>query len=120
MQTKQNLRQRTLGAVLALLLCLSGCERTQIADINRDPGHYMNKDVTVAGQVSNSFGALNQGAFELDDGTGKLWVLSQGFGVPATGAKVAVTGRIQSGVTVMGRSFANILRETKIRQAEGD
>jgi len=117
MRTKHHLRLGISAVLLASLLCLVGCERTRIGDINRDPGRYLNKDVTVAGQVTSAFGALNQGAFELDDGTGKLWILSQGFGVPATGAKIAVTGRIQSGVTIMGRSFANILRETKNRQS---
>jgi hypothetical protein len=111
-------RSVMLVAGLALIAALSGCERTKISDINRDPGQYANKDVTIAGQVTSAFGVLGQGAFEVDDGTGKLWVLSQGFGVPAQGAKVAVTGRIQSGVTAAGRSFANILRETKAR--EGD
>jgi hypothetical protein len=111
-------RSVMLVAGLALMAALTGCERTKISDINQDPGQYANKDVTIAGQVTSAFGALGQGAFEVDDGTGKLWVLSQGFGVPAQGAKVAVTGHIQLGVTVGGRSFANILRETKAR--EGD
>jgi hypothetical protein len=111
-------RSGILVTVLALTVCLAGCERTKISDINQDPGRYAGKDVTIAGEVTNTFGVLNQGAFEVNDGTGRLWVLSSGFGVPAQGARVAVTGRIQSGVTVAGRSFANILRETKAR--EGD
>jgi hypothetical protein len=105
-----------LVAVAVLIVSLTGCERTKISDINNDPGRYAGKDVTVAGEVTNAFGALNQGAFEVDDGTGRLWVVSSGFGVPTQGARVAVTGRIQSGVTVGGRSFANVLRETKPRQ----
>ena len=105
-----------LVAVLALTASLTGCDRTKISDINQDPSRFVGKDVTIAGEVTSAFGALNQGAFEVDDGTGRLWVLSSGFGVPAQGARVAVTGRIQSGVTVAGRSFANILRETKPRQ----
>jgi len=105
-----------LLSVLALTASLVGCERTKISDINQDPSRFAGKDVTIAGEVTSSFGALNQGAFEVDDGTGRLWVVSSGFGVPAQGARVAVTGRIQSGVTVGGRSFANVLRETKPRQ----
>ena len=112
-------RLATLVGVLGIMFALAGCERTKISDINRDPGHFANKDVTVAGQVTSSFGALNQGAFEVDDGTGKLWVLASGFGVPSQGSKVAVTGRITSGFTLAGRSFANILRETK-RRGEAD
>jgi hypothetical protein len=110
-------RPGILAAALGILLSMAGCESTKIADINRDPGQYLGKEVTIAGQVTSAFGALNQGAFEVDDGTGRLWVLSSGFGVPTQGAKVAVTGRIASGVTVGGRSFANILRETKPRQS---
>jgi hypothetical protein len=105
-----------LTLAVALAAVLTGCERTKISDINQDPGRYANKEVTIAGEVTSAFGALNQGAFELDDGTGRLWVVSSGFGVPSQGARVAVTGRVQSGVTVAGRSFANVLRETKPRQ----
>jgi hypothetical protein len=110
---------RRLGiliAAIAIMVVLAGCERTKISDINQDPGRYRNREVTIAGEVTNAFGALNQGAFEVDDGTGRLWVVSSGFGVPSQGARVAVTGRVQSGVTVGGRSFANVLRETKPRQ----
>jgi hypothetical protein len=105
-----------LATTLALAVALAGCERTKISDINQDPARYANKEVTVAGEVTSAFGALNQGAFEVDDGTGRLWVVSSGFGVPSQGARIAVTGRVQSGVTVGGRSFANVLRETKPRQ----
>jgi hypothetical protein len=87
---------------LALLVFVAGCTTT--------------KDVTVAGQVVTSFGAMNQGAFELDDGTGRLWVWSGGFGVPSQGAHVAVTGRVQSGAAIGGRFFANVLRETQPRK----
>jgi hypothetical protein len=109
-------RVAMLLSVLVLAASLVGCERTKISDINQDPSRYAGKDVTIAGEVTSAFGALNQGAFEVDDGTGRLWVVSSGFGVPAQGARVAVTGRVQSGVTVGGRSFANVLRETKPRQ----
>src|SRR5579872_3309464 len=98
---------------LAFLGVAAGCNTTRISDINNDPARYLEKDVTVAGQVVTSFGAMNQGAFELDDGTGHLWVWSSGFGVPSQGARVVVTGRVQSGVAIGGRFFANVLRETQ-------
>jgi hypothetical protein len=101
-----------LGALMAV-----GCGVTRIADILRDPGRYTNREVTVAGDVVNSFGALGQGAFEVDDGTGRIWVLSLGFSVPSRGARVAVTGRVESGVTIGGRSFATVLRETRRRHS---
>lgn len=102
--------------LLAFALLLSACNQTKISAINSDPAKYSAKDVTVAGQVVTSFGVQNQGAFELDDGTGRLWVWSAGFGVPSKGARVAVTGRVQAGVAIGGRFFANVLRETVPRK----
>lgn len=112
------MRTRMLSAVLIGLctLLLAGCpQRTTIANINRDPGRYTGKEVTIAGQVSSSFGALGSGVFQLDDGTGRMWVFSQNYGVPGNGSKVAVTGQIAQGFNFGGRNFATILKETKRR-----
>jgi hypothetical protein len=98
------------------LACLVGCpNRTSIADINKDPGRYAGKDVTIGGRVSNSFGALSNGVYQIDDGTGSMWVFSQSYGVPSNGANVAVTGNIQQGFSFGGRSFAVIMKQTKAR-----
>lgn len=105
-----------LSLLLLVMLGLVGCPNsTSIADINKDPGHYAGRDVTIAGHTSNSFGALGNGIFQINDGTGSIWVYSQSFGVPTDGAKVAVTGRIQQGFSFGSRSFAVILKETKAR-----
>lgn len=102
--------------VLLLLAFLLGCPpRTTIAEINRDPGKYQGKEITVAGNVSDSFGALGTGVFQIDDGTGRLWVFSQSYGVPGSGAKVSVTGRLEQGFSFGGRSFALALRQTQPR-----
>jgi hypothetical protein len=102
--------------LFSLVLLLAACNQTKIAAINNDPAKYSAKDVTVAGEVLTSFGVSNQGVFELDDGTGRLWVWSNGFGVPSQGARVAVSGRVQSGMAIGGRFFANVLRETAPRK----
>jgi hypothetical protein len=110
------MRSKVFTAVLlfAGTLILAGCpERTTIEHINRSPGHYANKEVTIAGRVSNSYGALGTGVFELQDETGRMWVFSERYGVPGRDARIAVTGRIQQGFTFGGRNFAVVLRETK-------
>lgn len=110
--------QKTAAAMLVIIgtLMLAACPpRVSIGEINRDPGRYANRDVSITGRVTNSFGALGSGAYEVDDGTGTMWVFSQNFGVPGNGAKVAVTGRLQQGFTFGGRSFAVILRQTENR-----
>ena len=110
-------RQFFLVALMAAgLLLLAGCRsHTAIADINRDPGKFSGQDVTVEGNVSEAFGALGQGIFQIDDGTGKIWIYSANYGVPGNGNKVAVTGRIDQGFSFGGRNYGMILRETEKR-----
>jgi hypothetical protein len=115
-----NMKRKPWGFLLplplaAVLIFVAACDTARIGDINRDPGRYSGKDITIAGEVVNSFGLLGEGAFELDDGTGRIWVLSEGYGVPGQGARVSVTGRVVSGVTIGGRSIANALKETRRR-----
>ena len=100
--------------VLAATLLLVGCPpRRSIESINRDPARFRDHEVTIAGRVVNSFDVMGVAAFEIDDGTGRLWVYSNKFGVPGNESKVAVTGTIQQGFSLGGRNFAMILRETR-------
>ena len=102
--------------LVAAMLMLAGCPpSTKISDIEKDPSKYANKDVTVAGHVATSYGALGSGMFQIDDGSGTMWVYSQNYGVPGNGSKVAVTGRISQGFSFGGRSFAIILRQSQPR-----
>lgn len=109
-----------LGVAIVLLsLSLTGCpERIKIGDISRDPGRYYNKEVTVAGRVVRSYGAVGAGVYEVDDGTGTLWVLSEKYGVPSKDAYIGVTGRVVPGVTWAGRNYGNGMRETRRRTRE--
>ena len=101
--------------VVGSLFLVACPTRTSIERINRDPGRYVGKEVAIAGHVTTSFGALGSGVFEVDDGTGRMWVFSQRYGVPSNGARVGVRGRIEQGVNFGGRNFATIMRETERR-----
>ena len=102
--------------VAFMVLLLAGCpQQRTIAQLNSDPGAYTNKQVTVVGTVTHSFGALGQGVYEINDGTGSIWVLSQNYGVPSDGAKVGVTGTFVPTLEFAGKSFANAIRETRHR-----
>ncbi len=102
--------------LIAGTLLLAACPtRTSIERILRDPGRYAGREVALGGRVSNSFGALGTGVYQVDDGTGQIWVYSQGYGVPGNGAKVGVRGTISQGFSFGGRSFAVVLRETEHR-----
>jgi hypothetical protein len=99
--------------VSATVLLVACPARRSIESINRDPARFRDHEVTVAGRVVNSFDVMGVAAFEIDDGTGRLWVYSNKFGVPGNESKVAVTGTIQQGFSLGGRNFAMILRETR-------
>ena len=102
-----------ITCVVAVTLMLAACpSRSNIESINRDPARFHDHEVTIAGRVVNSFDVMGVAAFEIDDGTGRMWVYSQKFGVPGNDSKVTVTGTIQQGFSLGGRNFATILRET--------
>ena len=109
-----------LGVSIAMLsLALTGCpERIRIADISNDPGRYYDKEVTVAGKVVRSYGAVGAGGYEIDDGTGKLWIVTEKYGVPSKDTYIGVTGKVMNGVTWGGRNYGNGMRETRRRTRE--
>ncbi len=103
-----------LLSLIALLL--AGCPRREsIAKINQDPTRFSGKDIAIAGRVTDSFGAIGSGVFQLDNGSGSMWVFSKRFGMPGNGARVAVIARVQQGFAFGGRNFATILLETEPR-----
>ncbi|HEY6271045.1 MAG TPA: hypothetical protein VIX19_03515 [Terriglobales bacterium] len=102
------------AALLLAALCLAGCTtRTPIADINRDPGRFAGKEITVEGRASNAFGGFGSGVFQVEDATGSIWVLSQNFGLPGNGTEVSVTGEVEQGLSFGGRNYGTMIRQTK-------
>jgi len=112
---------RKLGSaslLLAAVLLLTACpSQTTISKINADPARYRNKEVAIVGTVRDSYGALGQGAYELDDGTGRIWVVTR-RGVPSRGARVGAKGRVYTGFNYGGRNYGTVLEETDRRSAE--
>jgi len=54
-------------------------------DLLSEPGRYDGRKVRVEGRVGRSAGVLGRGAYQVDDGTGSLPVVSKQFGVPPHG-----------------------------------
>ncbi|MBO0911040.1 MAG: hypothetical protein J2P13_04550 [Acidobacteria bacterium] len=107
----------TAIACLASTVLLAACQRREsIESINRDPARFHDREVTVAGRVVNSFNVLGTGAFEIDDGAGRLWIYSKNYGVPGEEQKVVVTGTIQQGLTIAGRNFATMMVQSRPRR----
>ena len=104
---------RIAAAALALGL-LTSCGSVRIRNILNNPVRYQNRDVTVNGRVSRSVGMIVAGYYQVEDGTGRIGVISNGM-VPPKGAQVTVKGRVSNGVTVMNRSFGTTIRERDLR-----
>ena len=101
-------------AVFLLTACPS---QTTISKINADPARYRDKEVAIVGTVKDSYGALGQGAYEIDDGTGRLWVVTR-RGVPSRGARVGAKGRVYNGFNFGGRNYGTVLEESDRRSQE--
>jgi hypothetical protein len=82
-----------IGAVLVALMIVS-CERKAIKDIKLEPGRYSQQPVVVSGKVVRSFSVAGKGAYEIDDGTGRLWIVAE-KSVPHEGARVTAKGTIR-------------------------
>jgi hypothetical protein len=106
-------------SLLALLLVgtflFTACpQRESISKILADPARYHDKEVGITGTVTDAYGVLNTGAYELDDGTGKIWVVTR-RGVPSRGARVGAKGRVYSGFNLSGRMLGTVLEESDRR-----
>jgi hypothetical protein len=93
---KRFMRIALAGAVALVFMFQAGCAVKSINRIMADPHRYANREVGVRGEVIESYSVVGRGAYRLDDGTGRLWVVSE-KGVPRKGAKVVTRGKIRDG-----------------------
>jgi hypothetical protein len=99
-----------LVAPLGLFAMLSGCALTtghpSVAELKYNPGRYQNRNVSIDGVVTSSWGVplMPFKLYKVDDGTGEMTVLAQGGRVPTKGAHVRVKGRVNDVATFGGQS----------------
>ena len=77
----------------------AACATRTINQVLADPGRYRDREVKLSGSVVDSYSLVGNGAYQIDDSTGKLWIVSNG-GVPRKGARVSVTGRVREGFSL--------------------
>lgn len=100
--------RHTILALAALML--AGCAPVTIGRINADPSRFQNRLVHVNGTVTNSVGLMGKGGYQIEDGTGRIIVISA-KGVPSRGSRVTVTGRVSPGAEVLGTAVGVTIRE---------
>ncbi|MGQ9608524.1 MAG: hypothetical protein ACUVWN_04430 [bacterium] len=94
------------------LFFISGCAfYMHISEINDDPQRYQDKTVIVKGTVVETVAIpiIHDGLYQIDDNTGKIWVLSKD--VPYRGERVIVKGEVKTAITINKRTFGTVIIE---------
>ena len=109
-----------LAVLLSVVTLTSACalslRNPKIADLRYNPGRYQNHTVSVEGVVTSSWGVPMAPfkVYKVDDGTGELTVLSQGFRTPTRGSRVRVKGRVDELAVFGGQALGLHLREESL------
>lgn len=100
--------------LVLFLLSLYCAAAVSIGEIKNSPQRFHDKRVTISGIVDETITLpiLGVGVFQLNDGTGKIWVKPNNR-MPEKSDRVSVTGTIKVGLTISGKSFGMILLESK-------
>ncbi|MCC6652512.1 MAG: hypothetical protein IT348_15280 [Candidatus Eisenbacteria bacterium] len=119
MNRKNTLRALAVGSLMAVAL-VAGCRKdvplSTVKSLLDDPGQHDKKTVHVAGETSGGMSIMGYGAYMLDDGTGRITIVTKENGAPRDGAKVGVEGEFRSAFTLGIRTAAVIIESERITQ----
>jgi hypothetical protein len=80
-----------------LVLMRTGTRTATVEKVLDNPGSYYGHLVRVEGTVSDDMpGVPGFHVFRLDDGTGKVWVITR-LSAPSSGARIEVEGHVETG-----------------------
>jgi hypothetical protein len=98
------------------LVILAGCASvTPIGDLLANASRYDGKTVRIAGTVESSAGLLGAGAYQVNDGTGTLTVISQVGTPPPKGERIGVKGTFQALFTLLSKSLAVLKEQSRFK-----
>jgi hypothetical protein len=83
---------------------------TKIVRIKSNPSKY--KEVMIVGQVTDHFTGGGTNLYEIDDTTGKIWVVTRNS-LPSINTMVGVQGDVSTNFNVGGRDFGTVIQEKK-------
>lgn len=106
-----NLRTLLVTIATVSLLLLTACDMDTVADVRNDPSKFESKEAHLGGVVTKTLGVMGYGVYEIEDQTGKIFVVSQGRGVPGKGARVEVKGKSKSGFMFAGTDYGTVIVE---------
>jgi membrane protein implicated in regulation of membrane protease activity len=108
-----SIRSFGLALLVAASVVSTACGARTINHVLADPARYRDREVKLSGSVTDSYSFVGQGAYQLDDNTGKLWIVSS-RGVPRRGSRVTVKGTVREGF-----SLGSLGDRVKLPQAIG-
>ena len=93
--------------------CALSLRNPDIAELQRHPGRYQDRTVSISGVVTSSWGVpmVPFRLYKVDDGTGEVTVVSQSTRMPARGERVRVKGRVDDVAVLGGRALGLHLKE---------
>ena len=91
-----NVLGKFTGLLALTAIVSAGCASVTINKVMSDPGRYRTERVNLSGSVTDSYSVLGRGVYQLEDRTGRMWVVSDS-GVPHKGARVTVKGTVREG-----------------------
>jgi len=106
--------RKSLFLLLSLLplLLLTACDLDTVSEVKNDPFKFEKDTAHLGGVVTKTYGVMGWGIYEIEDRTGKMYVVSQGRGVPGKGAKVEVKGHTKNAFTLAGMDYGTVLMES--------
>lgn len=108
-----NRSARLIGAALFAVVTAACASGASVGQLKTNPGRYVDKNVTVHGTVTSSWGIplVPLKMYQVDDGTGEILVVTDDDRIPSRGARVRVTGKVSEFAVFGGRSIGLHLRE---------
>lgn len=89
-----------------------GIGATKIGDIISHPRDYAGKEVTVAGEVTETFSLVVVKYFMVRDGSGEITVVTQ-RPLPAKGEKIKVTGIVREAFSIGPKTSLVLMESVK-------
>lgn len=101
---------RLLLLSAALLGACASLVATKVGDIQKAPGKYDGQTVTIAGKVVGSHNLLVVRYYEVEDGTGRIAVVTENA-LPSEGDSVRVKGRVNQAFALGSAHLVVIVEE---------
>jgi len=104
-----------LAPIAVAMILVGGCktDTTPIKTLLDDPGRFDGQVVRISGDVTGAVGVMGYGAYQVNDGTGTLTVVSEQGGAPRQGAKVGVEGTFHSAFTLKTETAAVLVEKKR-------